>query len=65
MNDESKVRRSTKSVIPGKAKVTSYDDLKEAREKRPEQEATGKGKRGRKSAAPKAEGSAVGSAKVP
>jgi hypothetical protein len=34
MNDESKPRRSTKSVVLGKAKVMSYEDLKEAREKR-------------------------------
>jgi len=52
MNDESKVRRPTKSDILGKAKVMSYEDLKEARTKRAEKEAAkeakGKGKRGRK-----------------
>jgi hypothetical protein len=30
INDESKVRRSTKSVVLGKAKAMSYEDLKEA-----------------------------------
>lgn len=56
MNDKSKVRRSTTSVVLGKAKVMSYEDLVEARAKRAEKEAAkeakGKGKRGRpKSAA--------------
>jgi hypothetical protein len=50
MNDESKVRRSTTSVVLGKAKVMSYEDLEEARAKRAEKEAAkeakGKGKRG-------------------
>jgi hypothetical protein len=61
MNDESKVRRSTKSDILGKAKVMSYEDLEEARAKRAEKEAAkeakGKGKRGRKakSAVPEVE----------
>jgi len=52
MNDESKVRWSTTSVILGKAKAMSYEDLEEARAKRAEKdaakEANGKGKRGRK-----------------
>ena len=52
MNDESKVRRSTTSVVLGKAKVMSYEDLEEARAKRAKKEAAkeakGKGKRGRK-----------------
>ena len=64
MNDESKVRRSTKLEVLGKAKVMSYEDLKDEREKRAkkvaakkakqdaEKEATkdakGKGKRGPK-----------------
>jgi hypothetical protein len=52
INNEAKVRRSTKSVILGKAKVMSYEDLEEARAKRAEKEAAkeakGKGKRGRK-----------------
>jgi hypothetical protein len=52
INNEAKVRRSTKSLVLGKAKVMSYEDLEEARAKRLEKEATraakGKGKRGRK-----------------
>jgi hypothetical protein len=53
MNDESKVRRSTKSEIlaKGEGKVMSYEDLEEARVKRAEKEAAkakGKGKRGPK-----------------
>jgi hypothetical protein len=45
-----KTRRSTKSVVMGKAKVMSYEDIKEARAKRAakEQATAGKGKRGRK-----------------
>jgi hypothetical protein len=75
INNEAKVRRSTKSVILGKAKVMSYEDLREAREKRDAKDkakaTAGKGKRGRKpkSAAPGAEDvtadkTVVGSAKV-
>jgi hypothetical protein len=52
INNEAKVRRSTKSLVLGKAKVMSYEDLEEVRAKRLEKEATraakGKGKRGRK-----------------
>jgi len=54
LNNEAKVRRSTKSLILGKAKVMSYEDLKEAREKRDAKDkakakaAAGKGKCGRK-----------------
>jgi hypothetical protein len=52
INDEAKVRRSTKSLVLEKAKVMSYEDLEEARAKRAEKEAAkeakGKGKRGRK-----------------
>ncbi|RDW80581.1 hypothetical protein BP5796_05279 [Coleophoma crateriformis] len=52
INNEAKVRRSTKSLVLGKVKVISYKDLKEARAKRAEKEAAkkakGKGKRGRK-----------------
>lgn len=52
VNDEAKVRRSTKPLILGRAKVMGYDELKEAREKRAEVEAAtkakDKGKRGRK-----------------
>jgi hypothetical protein len=50
MNDESKARRSTKSIVIRKAKVMSYEDLEEARAKRAEKEAAkdakGKGKAG-------------------
>jgi hypothetical protein len=52
VNNEAKVRRSTKSLVLGKAKVMGYDELIEAREKRAKkdaaQKAKGKGKRGRK-----------------
>jgi len=49
MNNEAKVRRSTKSVILGKAKVMSYEDIEEARAKRAAKEVIkGKGKHGRK-----------------
>src|SRR5437763_2488079 len=52
VNNEAKVRRSTTSVVLGKAKVMSYEDLEEARAKRAEKEAAkkakGKGRRGRK-----------------
>ena len=52
-NNEAKVRRSTKLVILGKAKVMSYEDIEEARAKRAAKEVKGKEKRGekRKSAA--------------
>jgi len=49
VNNEAKVRRSTKSLVLGKAKVMGYEELVEAREKRVEKEAAqkakGKGKR--------------------
>lgn len=49
MNNEAKVRRSTNSVVLGKAKVMSYEDIEEARAKRAAKEIIkGKGKRGRK-----------------
>jgi hypothetical protein len=50
MNNEAKVRRSTKSVVlgKGKAKVMSYKDIKEARATRAAKDAIkGKGKRSR------------------
>jgi len=34
MNNEAKTRRSTRSVVLGKAKVMSYKDIEEARAKR-------------------------------
>ncbi len=49
MNNEAKVRRSTRLVVLGMAKVMSYEDIEEARKKRAAKDATkGKGKRGRK-----------------
>jgi hypothetical protein len=49
VNNEAKVRRSTKSVVLGKAKVMSYKDIEEARAKRAAKEVIkGKGKRGQK-----------------
>ena len=49
MNNKAKVRRSTKSVVLGKAKAISYEDIEEARTKRAPKDATkGKDKRGRK-----------------
>jgi len=48
VNNEAKVRRSTKSLVLGKAKVMSYEDLEEARAKRAAKDAAkakGKGKR--------------------
>lgn len=54
MNNEAKVRRSTKSVVLGKAKVMNYEDLSEARVKRAAKDkaSEGKGKRGRKRKSP-------------
>ena len=49
INNEAKVRRWTKSVVLGKAKVISYKDIEEARATRAAKEVVkGKGKRGRK-----------------
>lgn len=52
INNEAKARRSTRSVVLGKAKVMSYEDLEEARAKRAAKEKAtgdkGRGKRGRK-----------------
>ncbi|PVH91919.1 hypothetical protein DM02DRAFT_478601, partial [Periconia macrospinosa] len=39
INNEAKVRRSTKPVVLGTAKVMSYEDLEEARAKRAEKDA--------------------------
>jgi hypothetical protein len=55
VNNEAKVRRSTKSLVLGKAKVMSYEDLEEARAKRAAKEtakAKGKEKRSRKRKSP-------------
>ena len=46
INNEAKARRLTKSVVLGKAKVMSYEDIEEARAKRAAKE-VGKGKRTR------------------
>jgi hypothetical protein len=60
MNNEAKVRRSTKSEVLGKAKVMSFEDLEDARAKhaaKKAKEATkDKGKRGRKRKRAAAEG---------
>jgi hypothetical protein len=52
VNDEAKVRRSTKSLVLGTAKVMGYEELQDVRAKRAETEAAkatkAKGKRGRK-----------------
>jgi len=62
INNKAKVRRSTKSLVLGTAKVISYEDLEAARAKRAEKEAAkeakGNGRRGRKckSATPEADG---------
>jgi septum formation inhibitor MinC len=49
MNKEAKVRRSTKSIVLGKAKVMSFEDIEVARAARAAKEVIkGKGKRGRK-----------------
>lgn len=54
VNNEAKVRRSTRSVVLGKAKMMSYEDLSEARAKRAAKEkaTASKGKRGRKCKSP-------------
>jgi hypothetical protein len=49
MNNKAKVRRSTRSVVLGKAKVISFEDIEVARAARAAKEVIkGKGKRGRK-----------------
>ncbi|KAH8791720.1 hypothetical protein F5882DRAFT_291135, partial [Hyaloscypha sp. PMI_1271] len=49
MNNEVKVRRSTQSLVLGKAKVMSFEDIEVARAARAAKEVIkGKGKRGRK-----------------
>jgi hypothetical protein len=52
VNDKAKVRRSTKSLVLGTAKVMGYEELQDARAKRAETEAAkatiAKEKRGRK-----------------
>lgn len=61
INNEAKVRRSTKSVVLGKAKVMSYEDLEAARVKRAVKErdaASKKERRGRKRKGPTLEADA-------
>ena len=49
MKNEARVRKSTKSVLIGKAKVMSYEDIEEARAKRAAKEVLkSNGKRGQK-----------------
>jgi hypothetical protein len=49
MNNEAKVRQSTKLIVLGKAKVISFKDIEVARAARATKEVIkGKGKRGRK-----------------
>ena len=48
MNNEAKVRRSTRSIVLGKAKVMSFEDIEVARAARAAKVIKGKGKRGRK-----------------
>jgi hypothetical protein len=49
MNNEAKVRRSTRSIVLGKAKVISFEDIEVARVARAAKEVVkGKGKHGRK-----------------
>jgi predicted flap endonuclease-1-like 5' DNA nuclease len=59
INNEAKVRRSTRSVVLGKAKVISYKNFKEARAKRAAKKKATAGKknrgRKRKNSAPEAE----------
>ena len=68
INNEAKVRRSTRSVVLGKAKVMSYKDLEEARAKRAAKEKpdtiADKGKRGRKRKSPALEAEAEAEAKM-
>jgi hypothetical protein len=58
VNNEAKVRRSTKSLVLGQARAMSYEDLQEARTKRAAKDtakAKVKGKRGRKCKSPEPE----------
>jgi hypothetical protein len=48
MNNEAKVRWSTKSIVVGTAKVMSFEDIEVARATRAAEVIKGKGKRGRK-----------------
>ena len=62
VDNEAKVRWSTKSLVLGKAKVISYEDLEEARAKRAAKDAAkakGKGKHGPKPKSPAPEADAL------
>jgi hypothetical protein len=48
INNEAKVRWLTRSIVLGKAKVMSFEDIEVARAARAVKDAKGKGKRGRK-----------------
>ena len=68
VNNKAKARRSAKSLVLGKVKVMSYEDLKEARAKHAAKDAAkakGKGKRGPKpkSPAPEVEEATTGKGK--
>jgi hypothetical protein len=69
VNNEAKVRRATKSLVLGKAKVMRYEDLEAARAKRAAKEkakttaGTGKGGRKPKNAVPEEEEATAGKAK--
>jgi len=65
MNNEAKIRRSTKSEVLGKAKVISFEELDEARVKRAAKEQAAKDKRSnRKRKSPADETTAPESAKA-
>ncbi|RYN15431.1 hypothetical protein AA0115_g13097, partial [Alternaria tenuissima] len=57
INNEAKARRSTRSIVLGKAKVMSFEDLEEAKVRRAEKDkaAAQKGQRGRKRKEPASE----------
>lgn len=65
-NNESNIRKSTKSTAIDKAKMMSYENIEEARAKRAakEQATAGKGKRGRKRKSPASEAGTPESAKA-
>ena len=66
-NNEARVRRSTRSIVLGKAKVMSYKDLEETRARREAKDkaTASKGKRGHKHKSPTPEEEAETSSSVP
>jgi hypothetical protein len=67
INNEAKVRRSARSIMLGKAKVMSYEDLEEARAKRAAKDlakAANKGRRCRKRKSAETDGETDPSEKV-